>query len=65
MKHPFTFHFLDDPQYQTIASRTWCASALRAYRKHRDRYILRRIAPHAYTVQTVLSTAVALIQRSV
>lgn len=65
MKHPFTFHFIDEPEYQTIASRAWLASALRAYRRHKDRYLLTRIAPHAYTVQTVLSTAVALIKAAV
>lgn len=51
MKPTFNFYFADEPQFATVADRAWLAHALRAYRKHSERYQLKRIGLHWYTVQ--------------
>lgn len=57
----FQFYFADEPQYATNCDRAWLANALRAYRKHSDRYILTRIATHHFTVQNRGGAAIAVI----
>jgi hypothetical protein len=61
MKPTFNFYFADEPQYATIADRAWLANALRAYRKHANRYELRKLGTHWYTVRTRGGDAVAVI----
>ncbi len=51
MKPEFTFHYVDEPQFKVSERRELVASALRAYRRHPERYHLQRIGLHSYQVQ--------------
>jgi hypothetical protein len=61
MKPVYQFYFADEPQYATNCDRAWLANAMRAYRKHKDRYELTRIAAHHYTVRVRGGDAIAVI----
>jgi len=60
MKRQFQFHFVDEPQFATAESRAAMANAFRAFRRHRDRYEFKRIAPHTYTVRVRQSSALGI-----
>ncbi len=51
-KPQFTFYFENAPQYQAIDYRYKTASLLRAYRAHPERYTLKRLGLHRYSVIT-------------
>ena len=51
-KPNFTFHFQDEPQFRAIDKRYKTASLLRAYRAHPERYTLKRLGLHHYSVIT-------------
>lgn len=46
----FRFWFLEEPDHATPVDRAWVAHALRAYRRQRGRYLLRRAGLHRYTI---------------
>jgi hypothetical protein len=51
MKPEFTFHFDDQPQFKVSDRRYKTASMLRSYRKHPERYQIKRAGLHSYQVQ--------------
>ena len=66
MKRQFTFHFADEPQFMTKATRQWVANTLRSYRKQPRKYAVHRAAvradSHVYHVTMVGYDVVAIIQ---
>ena len=50
-KPNFTFHFQDEPQFRANSPRQTLANNFRSYRKHPDKYAVKRIGLHRYTVQ--------------
>jgi hypothetical protein len=52
MKPQFTFYFTDQPQFRTTDKRYITANMLRAYRAHPERYRLKRLGLHRYSVTT-------------
>lgn len=61
LKPRFQFYFADEPQFATYEVRGRIAHMLKCYRAHPDRYILRRVGLHHFTVQVRGSSAVAVI----
>lgn len=61
-KSAWTFGFTDEPMYRVPESRAYLANALRAYRRHPERYSLARVAG-GYIVKVRGSKAVALIRK--
>lgn len=60
-KPRFQFYFADEPQFATYEGRGRIAHMLKCYRAHPDRYILRRVGIHHFTVQVRGSDALAVI----
>lgn len=52
MKPLFTFYFTDQPQFRAVDKRYVTAGMLRAYRAHPERYALKRLGLHRYSVIT-------------
>ena len=52
MKPQFTFYFTDQPQFRAVDKRYITAGLLRAYRAHPERYALKRLGLHRYSVVT-------------
>jgi hypothetical protein len=51
MKPEFTFHFDDQPQFKVSDRRSRTANDLRAYRKHPERYQIKRAGLHCYHIK--------------
>jgi len=51
MKPEFTFHFEDEPQFKVSDRRYKTASMLWAYRRHPERYHIKRMGLHCYHVK--------------
>jgi hypothetical protein len=51
MKPEFSFHFEDEPQFKVTERRYQTASALWAYRKHPERYQIKRADLHCYHIK--------------
>lgn len=63
MKPDYTFHFIDEPQFKTTASRADIANRLRAYRHGRNAFKITRLSAHRFAVQcTYPGSPVALME---
>jgi hypothetical protein len=51
MKPQFTFYFVDEPQFASREARHVTANQLWCYRKHPERYELKRLGLHRYQVR--------------
>lgn len=60
-KPRFQFYFADEPQFACYEMRGKIAHMLKSYRAHPDRYILRGVGLHHFTVQVRGSDAIAVI----
>ncbi len=60
-KPQFTFYFEDAPQIKAIDCRYKTASLLRAYRAHPERYTLKRLGLHRYSVTSWRDNAISAI----
>ena len=60
-KPRFQFYFADEPQFASYEKRGIIAHMLKSYRAHPERYILRRVGLHHFTVQYRGSDAIAVI----
>ena len=60
-KPHFTFYFADEPQFATSSARYVTAYLLRSYRRHPERYELRRLGLHHYSVRCIGADATAIL----
>lgn len=61
-KRRFRFYFQDQPQFAGYEKRARIAHLLKSYRAHPERYVVRKVGLHQYSVLAKGSDAVAIME---